>query len=135
MADPNPYVRQTVYNRDGRQCITCGARELTFQHRQAVGMGGSLIAPEPEEGVTACMGCNTRFERDLQREALLRGWKVKRWAHAASVPVFYPHPAGGFLPGWYRLKDDQRYGIDETEALDMMRDVYGDMYDDWRDAA
>jgi len=135
VAEPTKYVREAVYNRDGRACITCGARVLSFQHRKAVGMGGSPIAPEPEEGLTACSPCNGRYERDLQLEALLKGWKVRKWAYAPLVPVFYPHSTAMYLKGWYRLEDDQRYGIDAEKAELMMRDVYGSLYDDWKGQA
>ena len=126
MADPTPHVRQGVYNRDGRQCVSCGSRdELTFQHRQAVGMGGSKLLPIAEEGVTACMACNTGFEGAIQTVALLHGWKAPRWVNAHEVPVLYPHAAGGHPKGWYRLEDDQREPITEAQALTAMRGVYG----------
>lgn len=133
MADPTPYVREAVYNRDGRMCVSCGARgPLTFQHRQAVGMGGSRMLPIAEEGVTACLDCNTAFEGRLQTKALANGWKAPRWTIASEVPVNYPHTDGGFPRGWSLLVDDQRHPLPEERAIAIMRRIYGDTFDKWR---
>jgi hypothetical protein len=126
-------VWSDVKQRDNGQCVVCGAREgLSFQHRQAVGMGGSKHRPTCVEGVTACVPCNEAFEHRLQRIALLRGWKVRLWVDdAGRVPVWYP-----LLGGWHVLTlDGGREWISAATARVLMVDVYGDEYERWEMAA
>lgn len=116
-------------DRDHNQCARCATRyNLSHQHRRAVGMGGSKVAPTFEDSLVLCLDCNVRCERDLQTLALVYGWKVRRYvADPSRVPVFYPH-----LWGWARLTaGGEALGIHATEAAEMMHDVYGDEWDEW----
>jgi hypothetical protein len=125
-ADPTPEVREGTYARDGRRCVSCGRRDqLSYQHRQSVGMGGSKIRPGYADGVTACMDCNPRFEHDLQTAALRFGWKVPRWVVSAGrVPVF-----DTVERQWYALDTvGGREPVTEHRALQLMHAVYGDDY-------
>lgn len=118
-----PAVRESVMRRDNDQCVRCGTGQpLEFQHRAADGMGGSPIRPTVVEGLAACSICNSGFEHSGQVEALRFGWKVRRWVgDAAAVPVWYaPEQV------WCVLVFESRIPISEAEALDMMRDVYGE---------
>lgn len=129
MSAPTPKVRRDMYERDHEQCAMCGRRdELSHQHRQAVGMGGSKIRPSIVESLTLCMDCNGRCERDLQTKALAYGVKVRKWVKDAGlVPVLYP-----FIWGWARLTPGgEAIPIHADEAAQMMRDVYGEEWDQW----
>ena len=124
-----PATWRDTKERDGDRCARCGtAFNLTHQHRQAVGMGGSKIAPMITESLTLCGDCNVRCERDLQTMALVYGWKVRRFvSDAGLVPVFFPH-----RQGWARLtKGGEALPIHATEAAEMMRAVYGEDWDRW----
>ncbi|PRI11908.1 hypothetical protein [Leucobacter massiliensis] len=115
--------------RDGDRCAACGARVgLTHQHRRAVGMGGSKTPPSIEDSLALCGDCNGRCESDLQKYALVFGWKVRRWVKDPSrVPAFYPH-----LWGWARLTPaGAALPIHAAEAAAMMRDVYGEEWNAW----
>lgn len=135
MIKPTDDVRAEVYFRDGDQCAACGRRStLTFQHRAAVGQGGSKIPPTVEEGLTLCNDCNTSAEHRLQKQALRMGWKVRRWVQqqgrCAEVPVFYA-PVGA----WFRLEGVERIPITDADALRMMHEVYDAEYAEWGAAA
>ncbi|SJM54911.1 hypothetical protein [Agrococcus casei] len=123
MADPTDKVRRGVRERDGERCVACGTMwAITFQHRRAVGMGGSKERPGYADGLAACADCNARFEGNMQTLALLNGWKVRRWVQDPSrVPYF--HVATG---RWYALAADGpwRREISRAEAVRMMNDVY-----------
>lgn len=125
-SDPTPAVRAGTYARDRHVCLSCGlGQQLTYQHRQSVGMGGGKRRPRFEEGLTACMDCNPRFERDLQRQALEFGWKVARWVRdPGAVPVFsWPEKT------WYQLdRLGGRRMIGQERAMELMQAVYGDAY-------
>lgn len=128
MSAPTLLVRTHTYGRDGNRCVSCHALEgLSFQHRRAVGMGGSKMRPGVTDGLTLCMPCNEACEADLQDHALANGWKVRRWADPVRVPVYYPHEFQ-----WYRLEGTARYAINGASALDLMYGVYGDEYTKWR---
>lgn len=129
MSDPTDSVRSDTYNRDGRRCVICLSIDVTFQHRRAVGMGGSKIRPGVADGLTLCGIHNGRCETDMQMYALLMGWKVRRWADPVKVPCFYPHEYA-----WFRFVGIERIEIPAAVALDMMHDVYGDEYFEWRAA-
>lgn len=131
MSAPTQSVRDAVYDRDRNRCAACGTVDgLTFQHRRAVGMGGSKVRPTAEDGLTLSGKCNDACEAEMQQLALAYGWKVKRWVTDPSrVPVYYPHEFQ-----WYRLEDTTRIPITAVVALDMMHDVYGDEYFHWRAA-
>ncbi|PPG35188.1 hypothetical protein C5E10_06245 [Pseudoclavibacter sp. RFBG4] len=136
MSAPTQSVRRNVYLRDAERCVRCAATVLlSFQHRAAVGMGGTRAKPTAEEGVTACLECNARFEGDLQAVALANGWKVPRWVQKlgriADVPVFYA-PEGR----WFILAGRGRDAITSAQAKALMRDVYGlEQYDQMEAAA
>lgn len=131
MSAPTLTTRHTVYTRDLERCVSCNtADELTFQHRRAVGMGGSRNRPSPVDGLTLCLRCNTAAEAALQTMALANGWKVQRWAEPTHVPVFYPHEFT-----WCRFEGVERHPITSMVALDMMHSVYGDQYMRWYEEA
>lgn len=136
MADPTPKVRAAVYARDLQRCLACGATSpLTFQHRQAVGMGGTKHRPSVYGGITACAVCNGRFEHDMQALALAYGWKVPRWLPPGAlwdVPV-YDAPQGR----WYLLSlAATRIPITPADAHELMVWAYGvPKYTDMRRAA
>lgn len=107
MTAPTTETRQGVYFRDGFRCVICGVTEgLTFQHRRAVGMGGTKNLPAPVDGLTLCARCNNACEAELQSTALANGWKVRRWANPEHVPVYFP----GEL-AWFRLEGVSRVRI------------------------
>lgn len=124
MADPTDKVSRGVKERDGERCVSCGtAWALTFQHRRAVGMGGTKVRPGYADGLAACGNCNSRFEHDLQSLALLNGWKVRKWVRDPSqVPYYHAH-----FDAWFVLESDWpgRRQITRAEAVRMMTDVYG----------
>lgn len=136
MSEPTPLVRAVTYERDEHRCVSCGATvRLQYQHRLAVGMGGSKIRPRLEEGLTSCAICNPEYERTLQLLALRYGWKVKKVKaareHPEDVPVFYIRERQ-----WCVLSTSgSRRRVAEAEALRMMRAVYGPEYEEWEKAA
>jgi len=126
---PTALVRAAVYDRDGKRCVACHALDaLTFQHRRAVGMGGSKILPGVADGLTLCGPCNTACEGSMQHLALASGWKAQRWTDPTNVPVYYPHEWQ-----WYRLDGHYRVPITAVVALDLMHACYGDQYFKWRE--
>lgn len=133
MADPTPAVRQAVYQRDMFRCVLCGATgSLTFQHRQAVGMGGSKVRPSISDGVTLCASCNRDVEGHLQTEAVVYGVKVRRWVtDPGLVPVFNMP-----LRLWTRQPSDGSYEppLHPCEAFAAMRAIYGHEWDRWADS-
>lgn len=129
MSAPTPKVRSTMYERDHDQCALCGSRDnLSHQHRRAVGMGGSKIRPTITDSITLCLSCNGRAEGDLQTKALAYGIKVRKWVKDPSlVPVLYP-----FIWGWARLTEGgHAEPIHADEAARMMREIYGEEWDQW----
>jgi len=132
---PSPAVRAVTYERDGHRCVSCATlHNLQFQHRAAVGMGGSERLPKYPEGVTSCAICNPAYEAHRQTEALFRGWKVRRWVAEANavaqVPVFY------VFDGWHMLNADAtRTPIGADVAAILMQQVYGGEWAEWRAAA
>ena len=127
MADPTPVVRAVTYERDSEKCVSCGATTgLQYQHRQAVGMGGSKRRPRLDEGLTSCAACNPAYESTLQESALRFGWKVKKWVKdCALVPVYYP-----LERAWFRLsREGGRVRVSPDVALQLMVEVYGAAYD------
>jgi len=132
MSAPTPAVRKATVTRDQFRCVLCGATTaLEWNHRAAVGMGGSKHRPGAVEGVMLCTRCNTDIESvaDLMKLALSYGVKIRKWADPVKVPVFYPHEHQ-----WFRLEGLDRHPITAVVALDMMHDVYGDEYFEWRAA-
>ena len=129
MTAPTTQTRKTVYLRDGYRCVICGAIEaLSFQHRRAVGMGGSRNLPTAVDGLTLCIDCNNRCERDLQALALANGWKVRRWVGSPErVPVYFPAEFQ-----WYRLDGTRRVKIASQVAMEMGCSVYGQEWVDWQ---
>lgn len=131
MTAPTKQTRTDTYARDGYRCLMCGAFDpLSFGHRRAVGMGGSLILPPPVDGVTQCVVCNGRCETDLQELALANGWKVRRWVkNPELVPVYYP-----FELAWFRLEGTTRIRISYAVAMEMGCRVYGGEWLAWHEA-
>ncbi len=129
MAKPTKETREAMYIRDGYRCLMCGAIEpLSFGHRRAVGMGGSLILPPPIDGVTQCIVCNGLCENSMQDRALATGWKVRRWVQNPElVPVYYPLEFA-----WHRLEGTRRIRISSEVAMEMGCRVYGDEWLQWR---
>lgn len=133
MADPTPVTRAVTYERDMHRCCSCGAMTgLQYQHRQAVGQGGSKIRPTLVQGLTTCGYCNPLYEAAWQAQSLRLGWKVRRWVTDCSlVPAFY-------VPDqqWFRLTaQGTRVPVTAEKALAMMHEVYGPKYDEWEAAA
>lgn len=124
MSAPTQAVRQGTYFRDENRCVRCGRYDqLTYQHRRAVGAGGSKIPPTFDDGLAMCASCNARAESDLQSEALARGYKVRRWCKTPYlIPVFY-----AWADEWWLLgRTGGRVGpIDDEMALALMRLIYG----------
>lgn len=129
MSKPTEATRQAVYLRDGYRCAACGRPEaLTFQHRRAVQMGGSKIAPPPIDGLTLCATCNEACEHAMQMQALASGWKVRKWVTCPErVPVYVAHELS-----WYRLEGTIRIRISRAVAMEMGCSVYGDQWMQWR---
>lgn len=128
MTEPTLETRAALRVRDGGRCVACGAvANLTFQHRRAVGMGGSMQRPAPVDGLLLCLLCNEACEHSMQTLALAYGWKVRRWADPTKVPVYYPHEFA-----WYVLAGKTRVRTTSVVALDLMYSVYGDEYFRWR---
>jgi hypothetical protein len=129
---PTAAVRALVMSRDG-QCVACDElAPLEFQHRQAVGMGGSRFAPGAVDGLAACPEHNARFEGDLQLAALVYGWKVQRWVRDPRVvPVLFWD-----VREWALLESDgRRWWIKPDAALMCMQAVYGaETYVEWCEA-
>lgn len=119
MTAPTPKVRELTYRRDGYRCVSCGSPiRLEWQHRQAVGMGGSNHKPNAAEGITSCTICNGAYEAELQTRALLCGWKVRRFCAmpVESVPVWYP-----LEQAWFVLNvDGSRDQLIEVNAMELM---------------
>lgn len=127
MSDPTTDVRRSTYTRDDYRCAVCSSPNVTYQHRRAVGSGGSPIPPEMEDGLSLCGPHNEAAEHRLQTAALYYGWKVRRWVQDPSrVPVFYLQELA-----WYRLEGKRRILISPEYAQEMMLAVYGDQYDSW----
>lgn len=132
MVAPTQAVRDVVFAREEYRCIRCGrVLPLEFQHRRAVGMGGSRRPVACTDGLAACSWCNEGFEAALQTEALVYGWKVPRWVKdPASVPVF-----NRTRRLWARLTvTGGLLLLQPTEAIEAMRSVYGAEWDRWVDA-
>lgn len=127
MSAPTRETRTAVYRRDRERCVACGSPHLTFQHRRAVGMGGSKIQPSPVDGLSLCGVCNEACEHANQTLALVNGWKVRRWADPMKVPYF-----DRMDRLWFRVEGVERFEISALVALDMMHAVYGDEYLLWR---
>ena len=130
MSAPTPVVRQYTLVRDTSRCALCGALSpLEWNHRAAVGMGGSKHRPGVAEGVILCNRCNTDIESDadLMKTALANGIKIRKWADPNRVPIYYQQEWR-----WYRLEGIERVEVTAMVALDMMHAVYGDAYFHWR---
>lgn len=126
---PTPPIRKLTYERDHFRCVSCTTmRGINFQHRKRTGMGGTASRPTMVDGLTSCSICNPRYESDMQTEALAFGWKVKPWVfHPGRVPVYYKGERA-----WFRLTlDGERVFIPPPVAREMMREVYGEQWDEW----
>jgi 5-methylcytosine-specific restriction enzyme A len=88
---PTDAVRALVHDRDHGRCVRCAALQgLTIHHRVNRGMGGAREPwiNQPHNLLLVCTVCNGWFE-DHPREAAAAGWKVRRPADPAAVPVLY----------------------------------------------
>ncbi|MFJ5121902.1 HNH endonuclease [Kitasatospora sp. NPDC088548] len=88
---PTTSMRALVYQRDGHRCVRCGtSQSLTIQHRTNRAMGGSTdpAINQAPNLLTACQQCNMHFEAQ-PAEAYANGWKVRRPANPAHIPVLY----------------------------------------------
>lgn len=130
MSAPTAATRRAVAERDQHRCLLCGTLDgLTFQHRRAVGMGGSKVQPSPVDGCVLCAVCNELIERDAQWMvvALARGIKVRKWVTSPDrVPIYVI----GDLR-WYRLEGVLRIPISAAVAYEYMRAMYGREWDEW----
>jgi hypothetical protein len=129
---PSKRIWDQVRARDER-CVACNRPDLaTFQHRQAVGMGGSKHRVGVTEGILLCSFCNEAVEHTMRDRALVYGWKVparSAWPllDPAKVPVWYP-----YRRTWaYLASDGDIVRIDRAEAINTMRNTYGPLWDEW----
>lgn len=124
-------VRDQVMDRD-RRCYACGSQwTLTFQHRAAVGAGGSKVTPSVVDGIVACLVCNVQFEAGMQTLALVCGWKVRRWVGdqglTGQIPVF-----DWANRTWWALKSyGMRQKITSAKAEVLMKTVYEQEWSEW----
>lgn len=122
-------LRESMVVRDGC-CACCRSRvDLTAQHRQSRGMGGSKRDVAIYEIVTLCGTCNVRMERDLQSAGLACGWKVRRWLKPVALSVI---PVLFVGDGWYRLSPDGwKDPVSVPAAHGLMLSYYGDEWREW----
>lgn len=127
-------TRKATYERDLHRCAVCGTNEgLTFQHRQAVGMGGDHLQEQPPSGsLTLCGIHNNLVEHRLRDEALIQGWKVpskRAWPMLCpgGVPVFYRAEQQWclLLPDWTRAP------LMRGEVVRRMIESYGSEWGVW----
>lgn len=123
-----PGLWDAVQLRDGYRCIACGARPVTPQHRQSVGMGGTSRRPEEfgvYEIIALCGPCNSGVEASMQTVAKACGWKVEKWVSPAalqSIPVF-----DAVDQWWYKLTaSGLRMPITFGMAALLMEQMYGE---------
>lgn len=129
MSAPTPVVRAAVFLRDKYRCVLCNAVDpLEWNHRAAVGMGGSQRRPGAVEGVVLCRVCNQGIESDagLMLRALAHGIKIRKWANPELVPLYVAHEFQ-----WFALEGVKRRPIPGVVAVDAMHAVYGDQFLDW----
>lgn len=128
MAAPSSGLRAVVFSRDRFRCAACGARDgLEFQHRQAVGMGGSRRSLEACDGLVLCSACNSGVEGPMQMAGLANGWKVRRWVkNAGLVPVWYT-----WRREWCLLDGEVAVPVTAREADSLMRQTYGGEFLEW----
>jgi hypothetical protein len=128
--------RPIVMARDGG-CVVAGTfwsnfvkcdDTLTMQHRVTRGMGSSAKwDANPNGFVIMCWAHNVlepmspTFRSMCERS----GWSIRRSIadrnDLARIPVRYPD-------GWFLLAGNGRVPINDTLALEMMFDIYGDEY-------
>ncbi|UUE19347.1 hypothetical protein [Microbacterium sp. J1-1] len=132
MSAPTDTTRRGVYLRDGYRCAACPTViGLTFQHRRAVGMGGTKNIPAPVDGLTLCSTCNEECERAMQARALANGWKVRKWVSKPErVPIFFANELA-----WYRFEGMTRVRISHAVAMEMGCSVYGEEWMRWQKEA
>jgi len=126
---------RAIEQRDGvRRCVMTGGEgdQIVPQHRQG-GMGGRPDKHRPENVVWLNSLLNGFIESDAGWQDAARAWgvKVPLWVRDVSrVPVFFRAENA-----WFVLKGETRTQVNAIEALDMMLDVYGDEYLQWKAVA
>jgi hypothetical protein len=129
--------RKKVFSRDER-CVVIGSSwgnlvycggPLTIQHRVTRGMGSSAKYDQQPNGLIAMCAVHNVLEpasNEFRKMCERSGWSVRRSIAdrilLAHIPVRYPD-------GWYLLTGDKRVQIMTNTALEMMREIYGDEYD------
>lgn len=89
-------ARAAIYTAADRRCIGCGATDLTAQHRNARGMGGTsglaaLAIGHPANGLALCgsgtTGCHGWTEKNPVAAGFL-GWRLGNHEHALVTPFW-----------------------------------------------
>ncbi len=124
-----------LHERDGVvRCVMTATEgdQNVPQHRQG-GMGGRPEKHRPCNVLWINSILNGLIESSAKHQDVAKAWgvKVPVWVDDVSrVPVYYR-----FENAWYVLTDVTRRRIAALEALDMMLDVYGDEYLEWKATA
>lgn len=118
MAGPNSFTRQRVFTRDSFRCVKClTLTSLQFQHRVAVGSGGTKHRPSAAEGAVLCAVHNDEAEGSMNRVMLSLGLKLPQRHNIArnhelalNIPIRY-------CDGWYLVDDlGARNPVTDDEA-------------------
>lgn len=118
----------------GRACVLSAVQSdrVVPQHRQG-GMGGRANKHRLPNLLWIDSILNGLIETDAEWAKLALAWgvKVPIWVHdVAQVPVYFANEHR-----WYALHGEQRRELAAGAALDMMLNVYGDLYLGWKAAA
>ena len=135
MADRTPAIAILALDRRdaarGRACVLSGAQNdrIVPQHRQG-GMGGRTHKHRLVNllWIDSILNGLIETDADWAKLATARGVKVPLWVdEPARVPVYFANEHR-----WYTLHGEQRQEITPAAALDIMLDVYGDLYLEWK---
>lgn len=99
-------ARAAIYECGGQRCLGCGRTDLTAQHRDARGMGGTSRGQigSPANGIPACgsgtTGCHGWIESNPEWAELL-GWRITSGSDPEAAPFWSRF-------GWrrWRIEDD-----------------------------